>query len=135
MTTNGDWKQILFIESMLRICTEFLQKTTCEQLLSFLIYNVTYRHEDRQKETNRRGSFNIIHIYKSGKKSNFQWTEFRGFFLDICIYFVIRLQLKSGCCQKCLGSCQFLLAYFMTFVSQWFSLESSNCLKKLLLSK
>ena len=85
-------------------------KTAREKLLSFLIYNVTNRQSDRQKETNCRGSFNIIRVYKSDQKSNFQWREFRGIFVDIHIYFVIHFQLKSGCYQKYLGSCQFLLA-------------------------
>ena len=85
---------------MLRICTELLQKTTCEQLLSFLIYNVTYRHEDRQKETNRRGSFNIIHIYKSGQKSNFQWREFRGIFFGHLYIFRYIFAVKIGLLSK-----------------------------------
>ena len=87
---------------MLRICTELFQKTAHGKLLSFLIYNVTNRQQDRQKEANCLGSSNIIHIYKSGQKSNVQWREFREIFLDIRIYFVIHFQLKSGCYQKCL---------------------------------
>ena len=87
---------------MLRICTELFQKTAHGKLLSFLIYNVTNRQQDRQKEAKCLGSSNIIHIYKSGQKSNLQWREFREIFLDIRIYFVIHFQLKSGCYQKCL---------------------------------
>ena len=87
---------------MLRICTELFQKTAHGKLLSFLIYNVTNRQQDRQKEANCLGSSNIIHTYKSGQKSNHQWREFREIFLDIRIYFVIHFQLKSGCYQKCL---------------------------------
>ena len=48
---------------------------------------------------------------KAAKNRTSKGRNLGELFLDIRIYFVIHLQLKSGCYQKCLGSCQFLLAY------------------------
>ena len=84
---------------MLRRFTEPLQKTTCEKLLSFLIYNVTFRHYDIQKETNHHGSFNIIHIYKATKNRTSNGGNLGEFFFGhsyiLCHSFAVEIGLLS----------------------------------------
>ena len=96
---------------MLRICTELSLKIAWEKLLSFIIYNIKYTHYDKQKETTAVVLF-ISYIFTKGAKNRTSnGDNLEKFLGGIRIYFVIHLQLESGCYQKRLDLCQVLLAY------------------------
>ena len=74
---------------MLEKCTELLQKNACEKLLSFFIYKVTYRHEDRQKEKNSCHHYSYVCLQKQSKNGTSNGGNSGEIFSGIRIYFAI----------------------------------------------
>ena len=84
---------------MLEMCTGFLQKTACENLLSFLIYKVTYRPYGRQKEKNSRHRYWYVSLQKQPKHGTSNGGNsgevFFGHSYILCNSFVVKIGLLS----------------------------------------